>query len=86
MLTVCVSFCKIYAGNKKPYGANITRQVYNLFQDLWNKFLGFFKKVFKRYHYPKVSKQCKYAAFVGERFKILKAPIFYFLFDKSEVP
>ena len=25
MLTVCVSFCKIYAGNKKPYGANIKK-------------------------------------------------------------
>ena len=31
----------------KDYVPQVTRQVSNLFQDLWNKFLGFFSKGFK---------------------------------------
>ena len=31
--------------DKGSYIQKIARQVYNLFQDLWNKFLGFIQKV-----------------------------------------
>ena len=48
-----------------PFGFQVaeeTRQVYNLFQDLWNKFLGF-PKGFKKGSFSKsserVQNQCK---------------------------
>ena len=34
--------------------SNLTRQVSNLFQDLWNKFLFYFQKFLRRDHYQRV--------------------------------
>ena len=41
-----------------------TGQVYDLFQDLWKEFLGFFQKVSKRDHYQKSLKTVQKVSFI----------------------